>query len=148
MQEGLNECQPCLEIYGGGGKCIPAAGNANAIWQGICKQKAADRVEAVKAIKKITYSKPGAKFQSRFSDTTPRISRTAAGEVSEAAVGDFSRTSRRPQLALAQATKDRKTIRNFTCTLFSKNTVYQPTPQVEANRQYQLDAILPIIKRE
>ena len=30
-QEGLNECQPRLEIYGGGGKCVPA-GSANAIW--------------------------------------------------------------------------------------------------------------------
>ena len=40
--------------------------------------------------------------------------------VSEAAAGDSSSTSQRPQLVPDQATKDRKTIRNFTCTLFSK----------------------------
>ena len=62
-QEGLNECQPHLEIYGGGGKCIPAC-SANAIWREFAK-KATDRVEAVKAIKKITYSKPGEKRQSK-----------------------------------------------------------------------------------
>ena len=83
-------------------------------------KKPTDRVEAVKAIKKVTYSKPGEKRYSCFSDTTPGISRTAAGVVSEVAAGDSSRTSRRPQLAPDQATKDRKTIGYFTCTLFSK----------------------------
>ena len=52
-------------------------------------------------------------------DTTPGISWTAAGLVSEAAVGDSSRT-RRPQLAPDQAPKDRKTIRNLSYTLFNK----------------------------
>ena len=83
-------------------------------------KKATDRVEAVKAIKKITYSKPGEKRKSFFLDTTPGISRTATGVVSAAAAGDSSRTSRRPQLALDQATMGRKVIKNFTCTLFSK----------------------------
>ena len=76
-------------------------------------KKATDRVEAVKAIKK-------GKMSVVFLDTTPRTSRTAAGVVSEVAAGDFSLTSQRQQLVPDQATKDRKTIRNFACTLFSK----------------------------
>ena len=75
-------------------------------------KKATDRVEAVKAIKKITFSKPGENVKVVFSDTTPGISRMAAGVVSEAAAGDSSRT-RRPQLVPDQAPKDRRTIRNL-----------------------------------
>ena len=81
-------------------------------------KKATDRVEAVEAIKKLIYSKPGEKHRSRFLDTTPVISRTAAGVVSEVAMGDSSCTSRRRQLTPDQATKERKII-SFTCTLYS-----------------------------
>ena len=37
VQEGLNERQPRLEIYGGGGKCVPA-GSTDAIWREIRKE--------------------------------------------------------------------------------------------------------------
>ena len=62
------------------------------------------------------------------------------------AAGDSSH-ARRPQLITDQAPKDRKTIRNLLCTFHDKNTVWRPMPQVETNRQYQLDTILLLIKK-
>ena len=90
-------------------------------------KKATDRVEAVKTIKKITFSKLGEKRQSRFLDTTPGISRTATGVVSEVAAGDSSCT-RRPQLVPDQAPKDRRTTETYPVHCLVKNIVCQPTP--------------------
>ena len=53
-------------------------------------KKATDRVEAIKAIKKISYQKPGEKR--RFSGATPKTKQMAAGVVTEAAAGDSSLT--------------------------------------------------------
>ena len=51
--------------------------------------KATDRVEAVKAIKKITYSKPGEKRQSRFFGYHPRNQQDGRGGGFRSARGRF-----------------------------------------------------------
>ena len=63
--------------------------------------------------------------------------------VLEPAAEGSSRTSRRPH----QATKDRKKLETFPVHCLIKNTVCQPTPLVDVNQHYQLDAILPFIKK-
>ena len=60
-------------------------------------KKATDRVEAIKAIKKISCQKPGKKHPGCFSGTTSRNNQTTVGVSTKAATGDFSPTSR-PQL--------------------------------------------------
>ena len=68
-------------------------------------KKATDRVEAIKAIKKISYQKPGEKRPGHFW-VPPRNQAVAAGVVTEVAAGDSSLTRRPEQLEWDQATQD------------------------------------------
>ena len=68
-------------------------------------KKATDRVEAIKAIKKITYQKPGEKHPGRFLGFHPGIKQMATGVVTKVAVEDSSPTRGLVQLE-QETTKD------------------------------------------
>ena len=97
-------------------------------------KKATERVEAVKAINKITFSKPGEKRQSHFFGYHRRNQQDGCGSEDHS-----SFQTKHP--------RTEEQLETYPVHCLVKNIVCQPTPQVGANRQYQLDAILPFIKK-
>ena len=69
-------------------------------------KEATDRVEAIEAIKKITYQKPGEKRPGCFLDFTPGIKQMAVGVVTKAAAEDSSPSRGLVRLE-QETTKDR-----------------------------------------
>ena len=103
-------------------------------------------MEAVKAIKKITFSKPGKNVKVVFQIPPPESAGRPLGwfqkrlrEIPAVPEDHSSFRIKHPR------TEEQLEIHPVHCLV--KNTVCQPTPQVEANRQYQLDAILLFIKK-
>ena len=136
-QEGLSECQSRLEIYGGGGKCIPA-GNADAIWRGICKESHRQSGSS-KGHQEDNLLKARGKTSKLFFRIPPPES---AGRPQ----GWFQKRLREIPAILAEdhsslRTKQPRTEKQLETSpvqCLVKNTVCQPTLQVGANRQYQL----------